>query len=101
MKKKITGIFALLLAAVIGINLSGCAKRVQAADLSQGITPVKVEGKAADAKYSAAQMNFALKLLEKTFEEKGKENLLVSPRFRYACACDDIKRRGRGNEKTV
>ncbi len=79
MKKKITGIFALLLAAVIGINLSGCAKRVQAADLSQGITPVKVEGKAADAKYSAAQMNFALKLLEKTFEEKGKENLLVSP----------------------
>lgn len=46
MKKKITGIFALLLAAVIGINLSGCAKRVQAADLSQGITPVKVEGKA-------------------------------------------------------
>ena len=74
MKKKITGIFALLLAAVIGINLSGCAKRVQAADLSQGITPVKVEGKAADAKYSAAQMNFALKLLEKTFEEKGKEN---------------------------
>ena len=79
MKKKITGIFALLLAAVIGINISGCAKRVQAADLSQGITPVKVEGKAADAKYSAAQMNFALKLLEKTFEEKGKENLLVSP----------------------
>ena len=52
---------------------------MQAADLSQGITPVKVEGKAADAKYSAAQMNFALKLLEKTFEEKGKENLLVSP----------------------
>ena len=79
MKKKITGIFALLLAAVIGINISGCAKRVQAADLSQGITPVKVEGKAADAKYSAAQMNFALKLLEKTFEEKGKENLLISP----------------------
>ena len=55
MKKKITGIFALLLAAVIGINISGCAKRVQAADLSRGITPVKVEGKAADAKYSAAQ----------------------------------------------
>lgn len=79
MKKKITGIFALLLAAVMGINISGCAKRVQAADLSRGITPVKVEGKAADAKYSAAQMNFALKLLEKTFEEKGKENLLVSP----------------------
>lgn len=79
MKKKITGIFALLLAAVIGINLSGCAKKVQAADLSQGITPAKVVGKAADAKYSAAQMNFALKLFEKTFEEKGKENLLVSP----------------------
>ena len=100
MKKKITGIFALLLAAVIGINISGCAKRVQAADLSQGITPVKVEGKAADAKYSAAQMNFALKLLEKTFEEKGRKSSCLS-RFRYACACDDIKRRGRGNEKTV
>ena len=73
MKKKITGIFALLLAAVIGINISGCAKRVQAADLSRGITPVKVEGKAADAKYSAAQMNFALKLLEKRLKKKEKK----------------------------
>ena len=41
---------------------------------------VKVAGKATDAKYSTAQMNFALKLFEKPLNKKAKK-IFLSPLF--------------------
>ncbi|MDD6799223.1 MAG: serpin family protein [Firmicutes bacterium] len=67
---------ALLLAAIM-LNSVGCAIKVQAANLMEGIEPNKVEGKTSDEKFIGATSDFAVKLFKKTVTEG--ENSLISP----------------------
>lgn len=78
-KSSIIGITALLLAIIVCISISGCASRFQAADLTKDIVPSKVTGKTSDARFSNAQIKFALDLFAGTFMEKQGENILISP----------------------
>ena len=67
---------SLLLAAIM-LNSVGCAIKVQAANLMEGIEPNKVEGKTSDEEFIGATSDFAVKLFKKTVTEG--ENSLISP----------------------
>ena len=67
---------ALLLAAIM-LNSVGCAIKVQAANLMEGIEPNNVEGKTSDEEFIGAASDFAVKLFKKTVTEG--ENSLISP----------------------
>ena len=78
--KKLTA--ALLCAAALSytlVSLTACSSEVQAADLTENITPANVSGKAADEKFALAQTGFALDLFRETAAVSGYDNLLLSP----------------------
>lgn len=72
-------LLALLLICVIPLNLTGCATRVQAADLMEGVTAQAVEGKAPDTDFIKSQMRLTVDLFRAMSAEKNDENLLISP----------------------
>jgi serpin B len=68
-------VFFLLAAALI--NVAGCAPKVQAADLMEGIGAKPVMGKDVDAEFIRSTADFSLKLFQQTADPGG--NSLVSP----------------------
>ena len=60
-------------------NLTACSTKVQAADLTKGVTPQKVSGKDEDEAFALAQTGFALDLFKETASGSGCDNLLISP----------------------
>ena len=79
MKKNRIGLIVIsfLLLGAMAVNLTGCATRVEAADLMDGITPNQVTALADLSSRNAAVADFAVRLL-KAGEETGK-NTLISP----------------------
>ena len=78
--KKLTA--ALACAAVLSYtltHLTACSTKVQAADLTKGITPEHVSGKEADEAFALAQTGFALGLFKESASVNGYDNLLLSP----------------------
>ncbi len=67
----------LLLAAVILLNATGCATKIQAADLMKGIQKTTVSGEEADATFTENIADFSVNLFQKTLTEG--ENSLISP----------------------
>ncbi len=78
-KKTIIAILSLMLVCAIAVNLTGCATKVQAADLMEGVSANTVAGKAADDIYISSQMNLAVKLFQASVGESENENVLISP----------------------
>lgn len=79
MKAKVVSLLSALLASLFIFNLVGCAKKVNAENLLDGVTPQAVEGMQADEQFTLAQMEFALKLFKGSVATTGKENALISP----------------------
>ena len=78
MKKQWIAIFLCLSLLATGLlRLTGCAAKVQADDLMNGITPEKTSGRAADDAFKNGAADFAVRLFQNTREE-GK-NSLISP----------------------
>ena len=67
----------LLLVAATMINLSGCAVKVQAANMMEGIAPNTVSGRKADAKFIGSTADFSLELFQRSLDPEN--NSLVSP----------------------
>lgn len=76
-RRSLAAIAGLLLLALGLLYLSGCAGRVQAADLMQGILPKAVSGKSADPEFTGTAAAFSLALLKKSLDPEN--NSLVSP----------------------
>lgn len=78
--KKLIAVIACALALSYTIaNITACTSEVQAADLTEGITPEKVSGREADEGFALAQTGFALDLFKQTASINGCDNLLLSP----------------------
>lgn len=69
--------FSILLFAAVLLNSSGCAGKVQAADLMDGISAQAVQGKPIDARFIENTADFSLELFRATID--AAENSLVSP----------------------
>ncbi len=78
-KKPWIVICAVALLLAMAVNLSGCAARVQAADLMEGISGNRVKGKEMDLIFASSQMELAVKLLQGAVDHSEKENLMISP----------------------
>lgn len=72
-------VIALLLAGSVAVNMVGCAARVQADDLMEGIHPAKITLPPADDRFFPSQMEFSLNLFERVFEQNDGQNVLISP----------------------
>lgn len=73
-------ILSLLLVCAMAVNLTGCATKVQAANLMEGIEAGSVSERQADDKFIGSQMNLAVKLFQES--ARGSEqnsNILISP----------------------
>ena len=78
--KKIATAFACALALSYTLtSLTACSTKVQAVDLTEGITPESVSGKDADESFAMAQLDFSLRLFRQTAQNGGYDNLLLSP----------------------
>lgn len=69
---------ALAMVFVLGMNVAGCAYKVKAQNLMEGITAAKVESKSPDEAFINSQMDFALRLFKENVSESS-ENVLISP----------------------
>lgn len=69
--------FSILLFAAVLLNSSGCAGKVQAADLMDGISAQAVQGKPIDARFIENTADFSLELFRATID--AAKNSLVSP----------------------
>ena len=78
-KKTILAILSLLLVCSIAVNLAGCATKVQATDLMEGVKANTVTGKAADDAFARSQMRLAVELFQSSVLESKDENVLISP----------------------
>lgn len=67
--------FSLLI--VVTLNLTSCSTRVQADDLTKGITINNVAGKETDEKFITNTANFSIELFKKSLNDN--KNTLVSP----------------------
>jgi serine protease inhibitor len=76
-KQLIAAILCVALACTLLAGLSGCATKVYAADLTDGIAANTVAGKAADEDFIQNSANFAAELFKKSVSNG--ENSLVSP----------------------
>lgn len=78
--KKLTLVLACGLALSFALtNLTACSTEVQAADLTKGLTPEKVNGREVDESFALAQTGFALDLFKGTAAVDGYDDLLISP----------------------
>ena len=78
-KKMFLAILSLILICSMAVNLTGCATKVQAADLMEGVQANTVTGKAADDAYAQSQMRLAVELFQSSVLESKDENVLISP----------------------
>ena len=78
-KKTFLAILSLILICSMAVNLTGCATKVQAADLMEGVNANTVTGKAADDAFTQAQMRLAVDLFQSSVLESKDENVLISP----------------------
>ena len=78
-KKTFLVILSLILICSMAVNLTGCATKVQAADLMEGVQPNTVTGKAADDAFAQSQMRLAVELFQSSVLESKDENVLISP----------------------
>ena len=78
-KKVVLTLLSILLVCSIVLNLTGCATKVQAADLMEGVKANTVPGKAADDAFAQSQMRFAVELFQSSVLESKDENVLISP----------------------
>lgn len=76
-KRMCLTVISLLLICAIGINLTGCATKVQAKDLMEGITPNAVTPLNDLSPQNTAVTDFAIRLFQAS--EKSGENTLISP----------------------
>ena len=78
-KKTFLVILSLILICSMAVNLTGCATKVQAADLMEGVQANTVTGKAADDAFAQSQMRLAVELFQSSVLESKDENVLISP----------------------
>lgn len=78
-KKTFLAILSLILICSMAVNLTGCATKVQAADLMEGVQANTVTGKAADDAFAQSQMRLAVDLFQASVLESKDENVLISP----------------------
>ena len=78
-KKTFLAILSLILICSMAVNLTGCATKVQAADLMEGVQANTVTGKAADDAFAQSQMRLAVELFQSSVMESKDENVLISP----------------------
>ena len=78
-KKVVLTLLCILLVCSIVLNLTGCATKVQAADLMEGVKANTVTGKAADDAFAQSQMRLAVDLFQSSVLESKDENVLISP----------------------
>ena len=78
-KKTFLAILSLILICSMAVNLTGCATKVQAADLMEGVQSNTVTGKAADDAFAQSQMCLAVELFQSSVLESKDENVLISP----------------------
>ena len=78
-KKTFLAILSLILICSMAVNLTGCATKVQAADLMEGVKANTVPGKAADDAFAQSQMRLAVDLFQSSVLESKDENVLISP----------------------
>lgn len=78
-KKTFLAILSLMLICSMAVNLTGCATKVQATDLMEGVQPNTVTGKAADDAFAQSQMRLAVELFQSSVLESKDENVLISP----------------------
>ena len=78
-KKVVLTLLSILLVCSIVLNLTGCATKVQAADLMEGVKANTVPGKAADDAFAQSQMRLAVDLFQSSVLESKDENVLISP----------------------
>ena len=78
-KKTFLTILSLILICSMAVNLTGCATKVQATDLMEGVQPNTVTGKAADDAFAQSQMRLAVELFQSSVLESKDENVLISP----------------------
>ena len=78
-KKTFLAILSLILICSMAVNLTGCATKVQAADLMEGVQANTVTGKAADDAFAQFQMRLAVELFQSSVLESKDENVLISP----------------------
>ena len=78
-KKTFLAVLSLLLICSMAVNLTGCATKVQATDLMEGVKANTVTGKAADDAFARSQMHLAVELFQSSVLESKDENVLISP----------------------
>ena len=78
-KKTFLAILSLILICSMAVNLTGCATKVQAADLMEGVKANTVTGKVADDAFAQSQMRLAVELFRSSVLESKDENVLISP----------------------
>ena len=78
-KKMFLAILSLILICSMAVNLTGCATKVQAADLMEGVKANTVTGKVADDAFTQSQMRLAVELFQSSVLESKDENVLISP----------------------
>ena len=78
-KKMFLAILSLILICSMAVSLSGCATKVQATDLMEGVQPNTVTGKAVDDAFAQSQMRLAVDLFQASALESKDENVLISP----------------------
>lgn len=78
-KKMFLAILSLILICSMAVNLTGCATKVQAADLMEGVKANTVTGKVADDAFAQSQMRLAVELFQSSVLESKDENVLISP----------------------
>ena len=78
-KKMFLAILSLILICSMAVNLTGCATKVQAADLMEGVKANTVTGKVADDAFAQSQMCLAVELFQSSVLESKDENVLISP----------------------
>lgn len=78
-KKTFLAILSLIMVCSMAVNLTGCATKVQAADLMEGVNANTVTVKAADDAFTQAQMRLAVDLFQSSVLESKDENVLISP----------------------
>ena len=78
-KKMFLAILSLILICSMAVNLTGCATKVQATDLMEGVQPNTVTGKAADDAIAQSQMRLTVELFQSSVLESKDENVLISP----------------------
>ena len=78
-KKTILAVLSMVLVCAMAVNLTGCATKVQAADLMEGVKANTVTGKAADDAFAKSQMRLAVDLFQSSVQASEDENVLISP----------------------